>query len=370
MPRENHYAVVAGIDQYPTFQNGKRNLNCPQNDAKAVCEWLLQPDGGDLPLGPQPNESPNLKLITREVPQGRNPPCPVVDEILTAILATAEAFHNKFDSLDNEEDQAAMWASSRLYLYLSGHGIDADGGDAVLLGANSKQAFLPYLSVQGIVNKFTVAKTFRELVVWTDCCRTASAVQIAPAPLDLSLYRYPGEGNVRIFFARASKTQQAAYEPPKEKLAEVPNSFFTYALLEGLKGGVVGAAHGIRAANLRPYLQMRVPELSQRYYQLTQDPDIAPEDDIEFVPGLAPTLFLVRLKVSEASPFALPNSVRVFSGVENPATAKEHLATASGGGSFEFSLPNGLYVVTPDLADPNAPAETFFVRGAAIEKEI
>jgi len=29
MPKENHYAVVVGVDQYPSYLNGKKNLNCP-----------------------------------------------------------------------------------------------------------------------------------------------------------------------------------------------------------------------------------------------------------------------------------------------------------------------------------------------------
>src|ERR1700751_2828241 len=79
MPKENHYAVVVGVDQYPSYLNGKKNLNCPQNDAKAVRNWLLRADGGGLPppvAGAA--ESPNLTLITREVPPGRPPPCPLI----------------------------------------------------------------------------------------------------------------------------------------------------------------------------------------------------------------------------------------------------------------------------------------------------
>jgi hypothetical protein len=150
----------------------------------------------------------------------------------------------------------------------------------------------------------------------------------------------------------------------------MPNSFFTRALLEGLGGGVVGASQGIRTRNLRPYLELRVPELSRTYYQVEQAPDIAPDDDMEFVPAIAPTLFRVRLRVGTASPFALPGRVRVFSNVDNPTAAKEHVPTTSNAGSYEFDLPNGLYVVTPDLADTAAPTKTFFVRGAAIEEEI
>jgi len=369
MAKENHYAVVVGVDQYPGFQKGKRDLNCPQNDAIAVRDWLLRPNGGDLPTGPQPNESQNLRLITREAPKGRPPPCPVVNEIVKAVKAVAEAFHDKYSLLD-EVGQASIWNTSRLYLFFSGHGIDADGGDAVLLGADAEDGLLFHLSVQAIVNKFKVAKTFRELVVWTDCCRTASAIPIGPVVLDLTPYRYEGSGDVRVFFARASKTQQPAYEPPKEKLAEDANSFFTRALIEGLNGGVVGAATGIRPSNLRPYLELRVPALSQKYYKVDQAPDITPDDDMEFVPAHAPTRFLVRLKVGAGSPFAAPNTVRVFSDVSNPAGATEHAISAAGSGVFELALPNGLYVVTPNPTDPTAPEETFFVRGTDKEQEI
>lgn len=369
MPKENHYAVVVGVDQYPRFLNGKKNLNCPMDDARAVRDWLLRPDGGNLPVGPQPNQSPNLTLITREVPNGRQPPCPVVDEILKAIRETAAAFHNRYSLLD-DQSKAEMWGSSRLYLYLSGHGIDVAGSDAVLLGANAEEGLFFHLSVQGIVDRFKLAKTFRELVVWTDCCRTASGIQIAPALIDLTPYQYEGVGNVQIFFARASMTQQPAYEPPADKLSQGRNSFFTRALLEGLGGGVVGAAQGIRPQNLKPFLKSRVPALSRQYYGVEQSPDITPDDDMEFVAGKPPTEFPVRLKIGTGSPFTDPNSVRVFSGIEDPAGPTEYFPTATTPGVFEFSLPNGLYVVTRDLTDQNTPAKTFYVRGAAIEQEI
>jgi hypothetical protein len=370
MPKENHYAVVVGVDQYPRFLNGKKNLNCPMDDARAVRDWLLRPDGGDLPVAGHPDESPNLTLITREVPNGRPPPCPLVDEILKAIRVTAATLHNKYSLLD-DQSKAEIWASSRLYLFFSGHGIDAAGSDAVLLGANAEEGLFFHLSVQGIVDRFKVAKTFRELVVWTDCCRTASGIQIAPALIDLTPYEYKGPDDVRVFFARASRTQQAAYEPPAAKLAEGRNSFFTRALLEGLNGQVVGAAQGIRPRNLRPFLEIRVPELSRQYYRgVEQAPDISPDDDMEFVAGQAPTEFSVRLRIRAGSPFAAPNTVRVFSGVENPGGPTEYFPKATSAGLFEFSLPNGLYVVTRDLTDPAAPERTFFVRGAMIEEEI
>jgi uncharacterized caspase-like protein len=365
MPKENHYAIVVGVDQYPDYLKGKKNLNCPQNDAKAIREWLMRPGGGDL-------ESPNLTLITREAPKGRQPPCPVVNEIVKAIRATAAAFHDKYSLLDDAA-QARIWNSSRLYLFFSGHGLDADGDDAVLLGADAEDGLLFHLSVRAIVNKFRVAKTFREIVVWADCCRTASAIPIGPVLLDLTPYRYHGNADVQVFFARASKTQQPAYEPPMPKLTEVPNSFFTYALLEGLNGGVVGTSTGVRSRNLRTHLEARVPELSREYYQAQQHPDVTPDDDIEFVPTHVPTpplLYLASLKVKPGSQFADLNAVRVFSGLESPATMKEHPVALVSPGVFEAILPNGLYMVTTDAKDPTAPKSTFHILGANCERDI
>jgi uncharacterized caspase-like protein len=368
MPKENHYAVVVGVDEYPRFRKGKQNLNCPQTDARAIRDWLVRPDGGNLPPAESgAEESPNLTLITREVPTGRQPPCPVVNEIVRAIKTTAETFYNKYSQLD-----AAIWNTSRLYLFFSGHGLDAEGSDAVLLGADAEDNLFFHLSVQSIVNKFKVAKTFREIVVWTDCCRTASAITIVPVILDLTPYRYTGAGDVQVFFARASKTQQPAYEPPKEKLMEIQNSFFTWALLEGLNGGVVRASDGVSSQNLRPYLEARVPQLSQTYYETVQQhPDITPDDDIEFVSASAHSLvFQVRLTVKPGSGFTGLKNVRIFSHLENPATAEEHPVTSVSSGVFEATLSNGLYLVTTDLNIPGAPTFTFQVLGSNVEKEI
>jgi uncharacterized caspase-like protein len=370
MPKENHYAVVVGVDQYPSYLNGKKNLNCPQNDAKAVRNWLLRADGGGLPppvAGAA--ESPNLTLITREVPPGRPPPCPLINEIVRTIKATAAIFHNKYSLLD-EPGQAAIWNTSRLYLFFSGHGLDAAGDDAVLLGADAEDNLLFYLSVRDIVNKFKIAKTFREVVVWTDCCRTASAIPVGPSPLDLTPYRYEGQGDVQVFFARASRTQQPAYEPPRNKLAGDSNSFFTCALLEGLNGGVAGALAGVRSRNLRPYLELRVPELSQKYYNVDQHPDVGPDDDIELASPPVRTYYTVRLKIAPGSRFTGLNALRIFSGLENLASAKEHPVTQVTPGAFEATLPSGLYMVTPDITDPASPKDTFYILGANIEKDI
>ncbi|HZD50732.1 MAG TPA: caspase family protein [Silvibacterium sp.] len=370
MPNENHYAVVVGVDQYPDFLKGKKNLNCPQNDAKAIENWLLRADGGNLPPpAAGAVQSPNLVLITRDVPAGRPPPCPLINEIVKAIKTTAAAFHAKY-TFQDEDGQAAIWNTSRLYLFFSGHGLDTSGDDAVLLGADTEDNLLFYVSVRDIVNKFKIAKTFREVVVWTDCCRTASAIPVGPSSLDLTAYRFEGKGDVRIFFARASKTQQPAYEPPKAKLAEAPNSFFTQALLDGLKGGVPGASAGLTTKNLRTYLELRVPELSQKYYNLDQYPEIAPDDYIELVPARAAPHYTARLKVASDSPFAGFGALRVFSGLEGIATVKQYPVNQASPDVFEASLPTGLYIVTPDLQNPASPKDTFYILGANAEWKI
>jgi uncharacterized caspase-like protein len=370
MPNENHYAVVVGVDQYPDFLRGKKNLNCPQNDAQAIGNWLLRADGGNLPPpAAGAAQSPNLMLITREVPAGRPPPCPLINEIVKAIKTAAAAYHAKY-TFQDEDGQAAIWNTSRLYLFFSGHGLDTSGDDAVLLGADTEDNLLFYVSVLDIVNKFKIAKTFREVVVWTDCCRTASAIPVGPSPLDLTAYRFEGKGDVRVFFARASKTQQPAYEPPKEKLAEAPNSFFTQALLEGLKGGVPNASAGVTSTNLRKYLELRVSKLSQQYYNVDQYPEIAPDDYIELVPVPAPAYYMARLKVAPGSPFAGLDALRIFSGLEDLATVKEYPVNKTSPDVFEASLPSGLYMVTPDLTNPASPKDTFFILGANTEREI
>src|SRR5271165_1672451 len=122
-----HYAVVVGIDEYPRIENGKRNLQCPLKDAEQMQAWLTSPQGGNL-------DPSRVKVLTRTLPAGRNPPVPVLDEINSAILDCADDFlDRRKTSLPDEATRKKAWQNSRFYFYISGHGMDGDGDDAVLI---------------------------------------------------------------------------------------------------------------------------------------------------------------------------------------------------------------------------------------------
>src|SRR3954465_14667769 len=99
------YAVVVGVARYPEFSpNGiAADLNGPDNDAEAVRNWLVDPQGGGL------------------------------DPVNVKLLRSAE-----FDPLDPDDPQPAVarieqelkWVErqtrdsmgNRFYMYFSGHG--------------------------------------------------------------------------------------------------------------------------------------------------------------------------------------------------------------------------------------------------------
>ena len=55
--RPNDYAILVGISEY-SDSDASATLKSPPNDVERMREWLLKPNGGDLP----PN---NVKVILR-----------------------------------------------------------------------------------------------------------------------------------------------------------------------------------------------------------------------------------------------------------------------------------------------------------------
>jgi hypothetical protein len=68
MPNTRDYAVVVGVNHYKKLQL----LEGPINDAISFKDWLVNPDGGDLPEG-------NCKLITSN---GVDPFLPIQDTMM------------------------------------------------------------------------------------------------------------------------------------------------------------------------------------------------------------------------------------------------------------------------------------------------
>src|SRR5262249_12684820 len=339
-----HYAVVVGIDEYPQIDNGNYNLRCPLEDARRMEQWLTSPQGGNL-------DASRVKVLTRTVPPGRQPPVPVFDEINSAILdCAAEFVQRRKNTLPNEAARKAAWKESRFYFYISGHGMDGEGDDSVLITANATRMSMNHISTRNVLNALKTDKVFGELVVLTDCCRDLAGVIVQALPWDLRNYAgYNDPVLPRTFVARASRNRQKAYEPPPG--ASIKNSIFTQALLEGLQGGVPG--NTVDSKNLENFLYNYVPKLATGLSSPEQNPEINADPGIVFVHSSKS--YKVTLTARSGSAFAGQTAVDVLE-MERAAVRSRVTLPATAPDVFTGALPTGFYAVVPEGGDPMAGA--------------
>jgi uncharacterized caspase-like protein len=335
-----HYAVVVGIDKYPRIAPPVDDLRCPVEDARAMAEWLTSPQGGNL-------DPSRVKVLTRILPTVRNPPVPVLDEITSAILDSAEEFvDRRKQTLPNEAARKAAWQKSRFYFYVSGHGMDGAGDDAVLITANATRSSMNHISSRNVLNRFKEDKVFGELVVLADCCRELAGVAVQDLPWDLRNYAgYNDRFLPRVFIAHASRNRKKAFEPKPPN----PNSVFTQALLEGLKGGVRGSE--VHSKNLTDFLYNYLPKLTKDFELPDQDPDIKADPGIVFLN--ASKEYRVTLTAKAGSAFAgLPSVDAVV--IEQAAVKSRVILLATAPGVFAGTLETGYYAIVPPGCDPMA----------------
>lgn len=272
MANDCHYAVAVGINRYPEF----RNLTFAKGDAEAFVEWLRRSDGGDVPEA-------NAKLIVvedNEVPNGtrREDAKPtharVLDEI-KAMIRRVEA---------HIEDHPEDWERTRFYLFVSGHGIAPEPNDAALLTANAGPDDLGFNIPAGELIRFLAeSKTFREVVVFADCCR--ERLQNTPPPWIPWSRRTGDRGAVQEFFGCATEYGDLAYEPSNINALDPDDlrGYFTKALLEGLAGAAAQVGdRQINSLNLSRYLKMRVEELTKGRFRQSANTRTDPSVPIVF----------------------------------------------------------------------------------------
>jgi hypothetical protein len=152
----------------------------------------------------------------------------------------------------------------RLYIFMAGHGFapaasfGPDLDDAALLMANADIQTLG-LHVPGgpYANWFRAAAAFDEILLFMDCCRDdfgRTPVHYPPFADKVE----PGGANVRTLYAYATKWSYSAREKIIDK-GEV-RGVFSYALMEGLRGGAAENCV-VTGASLEKYVFSRLPKL-------------------------------------------------------------------------------------------------------------
>jgi hypothetical protein len=324
------FAVVIGLNDYPSFGASGRPLDGAIHDAERVADWLTNADtGGGLPDG-------NCKLITSTA-EPLYPDQGVIDDAYGAVRDAARA----------------AGGGRRLYFYFSGHGQAKSANDVALcLCKWSSTRRFAALSAELYKEMFIRCSPFAELVILLDCCR----VRTIDATGKRSDFDCPvpvaDSGAKRHMLAFASEFQNAAMEAAVDAESgdegPVVRGHFTEALLAGLNGGAAEAPGGVTARGLKHYLEVNVPRVAQAHDHV-QNAQVMSDfaEDAQPVFGSAPPTANVRIRFSAGR-----HGEIVLEGPELEEIRRDDAAT----GPWELNLGKGLH----HLVDVAGGTDSYF----------
>lgn len=228
------YALVIGVDQYADTQI--TTLGGASNDAKALANALVQYAG--FP-------SDQLTLLATDQPAERQP---TRGNILRRLSNMA----------------AVVPPDGLLLISFAGHGIER-GGQAFLLPSDAQVSNDVDLLEQTAINVTTIKDRVRKIGVGQvlmilDACRNDPVGRAnADNPLTAAYTRGFNfdlrNREVKAFATLyATEVGKRAYEYKEKK-----QGYFTWLLVEGLKGGAANEKGEVTLASLVKYLQDRVP---------------------------------------------------------------------------------------------------------------
>src|SRR6266480_4326813 len=229
------YAVVIGVDQYADTQI--TTLGGASNDAKTLANALIRYAG--FP-------SDQVTLLASDQPAERQP---TRGNILRRLSNLA----------------AVIPSDGLLLLSFAGHGIER-GGQAFLLPSDSQVSNDVDLLEQTAINVAQVKDRIKKIgvkqvLMILDACRNdpvgrANADNPLTAAYTRSFNFNLQNREVEAFATLyATEVGHRAYEYKEKK-----QGYFTWVLVEGLRGGAANAKGEVTLANLVKYLQERVPK--------------------------------------------------------------------------------------------------------------
>ena len=330
----NHFGLVVGIDRYPALGH----LNHARADALAFYQWLTDPNGGSVP-------PKNCKLIV--IDDGKYPQDEPDDDDNARRERSIPSLQHLHDAVirmeksgdDLYERDRKAWEQSRLYYYVAGHGVAREATDALFLAANTTASYGFHVSCENILKYFLRTKTFRELVLFADCCRTLQpnvVTQLLPFDAGLSRNRRP----VPHAVCYGAAFGQQALEPAD---VDKRRGFFTDALLQGLSGAAASEGEQIDSTNLGVFVGQRVQLLTKKQQKAEIVAD--PSDPIVFRPAAS--------KPPAAPPLPIGYQVTLtfgaFTGqvqlIGPDASAMGAPQAVAPGFEWILQLPTGLYEV-------------------------
>jgi hypothetical protein len=319
------YAVVVGVARYPELsaEGVVADLDGPNNDAQAVHDWLVDPEGGGL-------DPDNAKLIRSADFDWLDP--------LDAQPAAARIERE----LKWLERQTRDTAGGRLYLYFSGHGFSPVLEEGALLTAEATHISPTYVYAHAWLKWFRKAQRFREFVLWMDCCMNSQQfIPVNEVPMRVKI----GTGDPGpTFVALAAQTKSAIeHTMPDGQVHGV----FTWTLLKGLAGGASDERGRVTGPSLRAFLHNAMPEFfpedAKRAASVDLQPFIRADEGIVF--GRLPAR--PKHKVHLTIPTAVAGqSLKIWTGRPHTQVVSEALT----GKEWTGALVRGLYVAEVSAA--------------------
>ncbi|MGM9476159.1 caspase family protein [Pedobacter sp. GSP4] len=256
MVNDLDFAVVIGVEHYQ--QNTP--LGGPHGDTEKFMDWLLDPNGGGLPIDPaDPKSSPNvLKLLSAPTYTPRK-----------------DDFDLWLDGKMNDIVKDGLKAR-RFYFYFSGHGIGVTQKNSALLFPLWTRTNRNYaLSSEKYLDELLKKGIFKEIYFFMDCCRNRIAGVEGLAPTWSSPLPSSNTADYLLYYATEFDT--VAFEKPVLGQDDdglnnnLPRGLFTEVLLNGLRGAAAGRDGKLSVSNLLAYVKLKLPELAG-IHQETQIP--------------------------------------------------------------------------------------------------
>ncbi|WP_095088985.1 caspase family protein [Mesorhizobium sophorae] len=263
----SNFALVIGINQYPHGAD-QQPLFGAVSDAADFAEWVLHPDGGNVPPDklhvwtyPPAAAQPGSRLseflaaptawwngadVVPDPTRG-----PTVDEITET---AEEAAKRAFAERQNQQSE------SRLFIFFAGHGVQGktqtDLEPQTCFLANDYQGQVN--RIRGLVpaNDLRIAmlaQGFSEVFMFLDCCRL-NLVRSNAVVQSLNFNRAPSPDDVRWGAGFAADRNSVAWETPDPNPTR---GAFSKILIEGLRR-VRDANNTLTAYALEDYVANRI----------------------------------------------------------------------------------------------------------------
>jgi hypothetical protein len=230
-----------------------------------------------------------------------------------------------------------QYAGRRLYLYVSGHGYAQQRNEAALVTAEAERDLPSNVEVTSWVEWFWKAASFKEFVLWADCCATRAPIAVlSRCPRTPVNAQNASDG--RVFAVFAAKFDRRAVERQMDEDGKW-HGVFTWALLKGLNGAA--AAQGaITSDSLRNYLTenmktfMRDDQLADA--RVAKEPDFGNVEPITFRKLNDATRYPVTLRFPST---CVGKPATIVTSASRPPVA----ATTLAGNDWKLELEAGSY---------------------------